>query len=214
MRYEDKLLVGLSIEMIVHDGEYEGSYRTRIEELGVRILSIGVPIINGQYIPLREGTSLTVIFCDDVSAYSFSSVIINRFATQIPTFIIQYPNKIDKVQRRQYVRLPITTPFNYSILEKDGLSKTKRGCILDLSGGGLSFKAKDNLSEKTIIIIRMEIGDVELEVSAAVIRCVKEEEGELYKISAEFHEISENIRDRIIRYILDIQRELRKKGLI
>ena len=214
MKYEDKLYVGLSIEIAVHNGEYEGRYRTRIEEVGVKILSIGVPISQGQFIPLREGTSLDVIFCDDISAYSFSTVIIKRFAIPIPTFIIEYPNMINKVQRRHFVRVPIVAPLEYHILEKDGLSKPFKGSMIDLSGGGILFKSKDNLTEKTVIIVKTRIGAVNTELSAVVIRSLKEEETDFYKISAEFCEITENTRDKIIRYSLDVQREMRKKGLI
>lgn len=214
MRYQDKLFEGLSIEIIISDGEYKGRYRTRIEEMGVRIISIGVPVSQGGFIPLREGTTLDVIFCDDVSAYSFTSVIINRITIPIPNLVIEFPSKITKIQRRQYVRLPLVTPLEYRILEKDGLSKGKKGYTIDLSGGGILFKTKDDLPSNTIITIRTVIGDENIELPATVIRSVKEEENNDYGISAEFHEISENTRDKIIRYIFDVQRDRRKKGLI
>lgn len=214
MRYQDKLFEGLSIEIIVSDGEYEGRYRTRIEEVGVKIISIGVPVSQGVFIPLREGTILEVIFCDDVSAYTFSSVIINRIATPLPNFIIEFPSNITKIQRRQYVRLPLVTPLEYQVLENNGLSKCKKGYVIDLSGGGILFKTKDVVPENTIIIIRTVIGDEKIELPATVIRSIKEEENNEYSLSAEFHEISENTRDKIIRYIFDVQRERRKKGLI
>ena len=214
MRYEDKLFVGLSVEIVVHDGEYKGRYRTKIEEIGVKILSIGVPIAQRQFIPLREGTELEVTFWDDVSAYSFSSVIINRIAVPVPTFVIEHPNKIHRIQRRQYVRLTISTPFDYYVLEKEGLSKVHKGCMIDLSGGGIQFKSKNNLPPNTIIVIKITMGNTDTELSASVIRSIEAEETDHYKISAEFHEISEKTRDKIIRYIFDLQREMRKKGLI
>ncbi len=214
MRYQEKLFEGLSVEIIISEGEYEGRYKTRIEEVGVRIISIGVPVSQGLVVPLREGTNLEAIFCDEVSAYSFTSVIINRIATPIPNLIIEFPSKITKIQRRQYVRLPLVTPLEYQVLENNGLSKSNKGYVIDLSGGGILFKSKSSLSEKTIIIIRTLIGDEKIELPATVTRSIKEEENNDFSISAEFHEISENMRDKIIRYIFDVQRERRKKGLI
>ncbi|KUO65625.1 MAG: pilus assembly protein PilZ [Gracilibacter sp. BRH_c7a] len=214
MRYQNKLFEGQPVEIVISEGEYQGRYKTKVEELGVRIISIGIPIDQGMIIPLREGTNLDVVFSDELSAYTFSSVIIKRIAAPIPTLILEFPSKITKIQRRQYVRVELVTPIEYQVLQKEGLSKANKGYVVDLSGGGISFKAKDELLLNTIIIIKTIIGGVSIELPAAVVRSIKKEDDNEYNISAEFQEISENIRDKIIQYIFDIQRERRKKGLI
>jgi len=214
LRYEDKIFPGLSVEIIVREGEYQGRYRTRIEEVGIRILSIGVPVSQGQFIPLREGTRLEVFFSQDSSAYTFSSVIIKRIAFPIPTFIIDYPVKIDKIQRRQYVRVPIVKPFKFQIVEREGLGQEKKGFTIDMSGGGLMFKHKDKIPEKTLLILYLRIGDEDMELPAAVVRYIKETERNHYKVSVEYKDITERTRDKIIRYIFNIQRQMREKGLV
>jgi c-di-GMP-binding flagellar brake protein YcgR len=98
MLYEDKLYEGLSIELVALEGEYKGRYRTKIEEIGIRILSIGVPIAEGQFVPLREGTRLEIVFVDEISAYSFLTSIIKRIASPLPTFIVEAPNQIIKIK--------------------------------------------------------------------------------------------------------------------
>lgn len=214
MRYEDKIFPGLSIEIIVREGEYQGRYRTKIEEVGIRILSIGVPVSRGQFIPLREGTRLEVFFTQDATAYTFSSVIIKRIALPIPTFIIEYPVKIDRIQRRQYVRIPIVMPFKFQIVEPEGLGQEKRGYTIDMSGGGVMFKYKERIPEKTLLIIYLKIEDEDMELPATVVRYTKETERNHYKICVEFKDISERTRDKIIRYLFNIQRQMREKGLV
>lgn len=214
MLYQDKIFEGLSVEMIVHDGEYKGRYRTKVEEVGERILSVGVPVLEGQFIPLREGTEIQVIFSDQTSAYSFTSKIIRRIAVPIPTFIIEYPNRINKVQRRKFVRVPYVTTIKYQIIERNGFSEVKNGFMINLSGGGMLFKSNTPILLKSIIIIKVKLGDSEMEIPAMVIRCTLEEEKDTYMISAQFHEISEKVRDKIINYVFEIQREMRKKGLV
>ncbi len=214
MLYEEKIYEGLSVEIKVFDGEYKGNYRTRIEEVGKRIISIGVPVAEGQFIPLREGTKLELFFTDEVSAYSFSTSIIKRISLPIPTFIIEFPNKINKVQRRMFVRVPVVRPLKYRILEKEGISEEKNGYMIDLSGGGVLFNSQEKLPSKTLILVKTTLGTVDIEVPGLVIRCIKEDDKDLYKVSVQFHEIAEKIRDKIIGYVFEVQREMRKKGLV
>ena len=214
MRYQDKLYEGLAIYIIIHDGEYKGKYRSRIEEIGVRIITVGVPVAKAGFIPLREGTILDVAFYDEISAYSFTSMIIDRIVTPVPAIIVEYPTNIRRIQRRQYVRVPVVIPLEYRIAAKEGLSKPYKGHVIDLSGGGILFKVKDNIEEKSIVFIKVNLGGTETELPASIIRCVKEEEQNFYNVSAEFQDITENTRDRIIRYVFEVQREMRKKGLI
>ncbi|RNC29548.1 MAG: Flagellar brake protein YcgR [Candidatus Dichloromethanomonas elyunquensis] len=214
MLYEEKIYEGVSVELVVYEGEYKGKYRTRIEEVGKRILSVGVPVVDGQFIPLREGTRLNVIFADELSAYSFSSSIIKRIALPIPTFIIEFPNKIEKIQRRKFVRVPLIRSLKYRIIEKEGISDEKSGYMIDLSGGGLLFNAQENLPSKAIILLKTLIGTGDMEIPGIVIRSQREDGKDLFKVSVQFYEISEKTRDKIIQYVFEIQREMRKKGLV
>lgn len=214
MLYEEKIYEGQSVELAVPEGEYKGKYRTRIEEVGQRILSIGVPMKDGQFIPLREGTTLEVIFADDIAAYTFSTSIIKRIALPIPSFIIESPKKIIRIQRRQFVRVPIISQLKYQIIDKNGVSNDKKGFMIDLSGGGLLLRSQENIPLQTIIVVKTQIGDKVMELPGIVIRTEKEIEKDDYMISIQFHEISEKIRDKIIAYVFDIQREMRKKGLV
>ncbi|NLP44205.1 MAG: pilus assembly protein PilZ [Peptococcaceae bacterium] len=214
MLYEDKIHEGLSVEVVVREGEYKGRYRTKIEELGKRIISIGVPIADGQFVPLREGTPIEIFFNDELTAYSFESHIIKRIAVPIPTFIIEYPTKIKKVQRRRFVRVQVFKQLKYLVIGKDGVSDEKTGLMNDISGGGVRFQSQENIETKTLMLLKLNLKDTELEIPAKVIRSEKEEDTNTYIISASFQDISERTRDKIIGYVFDIQREMRRKGLI
>ena len=213
MLFADKLHEGMFIELEVMEGAYQGKYRTKIEEIGNRIISIGVPLVEGQFIPLHEGTSLRVIFTDDIAAYSFSSRIVKRITEPIPTFYIEYPQKIKKIQRRQYVRVPVVQELSYRIVEEEELSEEKKGFMKDLSGGGLLMAASEDLPPQTKIKIKTIIGATEMELPGITLRSTKDNDS-TYLISVKFTDISERTRDRIIKYIFDIQREMRRKGLV
>ncbi|NLM20978.1 MAG: pilus assembly protein PilZ [Peptococcaceae bacterium] len=218
MLYGNRIYEGMPIELEVSEGEYQGKYRTKIEEIGNNIISIGVPLVEGHFIPLREGTKLKVIFTDESAAYAFSSTIVKRITSPIPTFFIEAPKKIRKIQRRQHVRVPVVQDLTYRIVDeevdgKEDDGEEKKGFTQDLSGGGLLLKCSEELSPKTKIKIKMLIDTVQLEIPAVVIRSVKEDDN-VYSVSVAFTDISERTRDKIIKYIFSIQREMLKKGLV
>ncbi|EGW36764.1 flagellar brake protein [Desulfosporosinus sp. OT] len=216
MSYRKKLLPGLLVELVVLEGEYEGKYRTRIEEVGDRLLSVGAPFEHGEVVPLREGTKVKLIFWDEVSAYSFVAKIMQRIAAPIHMFVLELPDSILKVQRRSYVRVPALYPITFQTVTKEGLSDTYKGTMLDLSGGGMRFLTEECLDNRAILYAQVGLPNGDLLTPIRVCRAEKVEDSkpQRYCISTEFHEILERDRDRVIRCVFDIQRAMRKKGLV
>lgn len=213
MLYEEKIYEGMSVELIVHEGEYKGKYRSRIEEVGSKILILGVPIAQGQFVPLREGCTLEIIFSDDLAVYSFLTSIIKRISRPFQVFMVEYPNIISRIQRRKHVRIAHVQSIKYRILEKKGLSNEKKGFMNDLSGGGMLIATKEELPTGTMIILNLELEESELEVPGTVVRSIWNDEKRCHMVSVEFKDISERTRDRIIRYIFNLQRIMIQKGL-
>lgn len=214
MSYKKKLSLGLAVELVVADGEYEGKYRTRIEEVGERILAVGAPFNHGEVVPLREGTKVKLTFWDEAAAYSFEGKIMQRIAVPVPMFVLELPDTVAKVQRRNFVRVSAFYPVSFCSVTKDGLSDFFNGTMLDLSGGGMRFLTKDRVENNSLLYVRINLPKGELKTAGRVCRAEKLEDSKHYTVSVEFHDISERERDQIIRCVFDIQRAMRKKGLI
>jgi len=214
LSYKKKLSIGLAVELIVSEGEYEGHYRTRVEEIGERLLSVGVPFEHGELVPLREGTKVKLTFCDETAIYSFKGRILQRIAIPVPIFIFELPDTVDKVQRRNFVRVPALFPITFRMVTREGLSDPQNATMLDMSGGGMRFTTKERLDNNSLLYVQIFLPTGELQAPVRVIRSVRIEESKLYSVSTEFHEISERERDKIIRCVFDIQRAMRKKGLV
>lgn len=214
-KYKKMLLPGLAVELVVPEGEYEGKYRTRIEEMGERLISVGAPFIKSDIVPLRVGTKLKLIFWDELSAYSFSTKIVQRIAEPIHLFVLTMPDSILKVQRRNFVRVTAIKPITFQTVTSEGLSDSFKGTMLDLSGGGMSFLTEELVEDKSILNVQLALPKGDVQISALVCRADKIEDSkpQRYCVSTEFHEIAERGRDQIIRYIFEIQRAMRKKGL-
>ena len=216
MSYEKKFLLGLAAELVVLEGKYEGKYRTRIEEVGERLLSVGAPFEQGEVVPLREGTKVELTFWDEVSAYSFEAKIMQQIAVPIHLFVLELPDSISKVQRRNFVRVPVLYPITFQTVTREGLSDSYKGTMLDLSGGGMRFLTEEHVDNRSLLYVQLALPNGDLLTPVRVCRAEKTEDSkpQRYCVSTEFHDISERERDRIIRCVFDIQRAMRKKGLV
>ena len=212
--FKKKLIIGLTVELDVSEGEYKGKYRTRIEEVGERLLMVGAPFKHREVVALREGTKVTLTFWDEAAAYSFEGKIMQRIAVPIPMLVLEMPNSVAKVQRRNYVRVPALYELSFRSVTKEGLSDSQQGTLLDLSGGGMRFLTKNRLESNALVYVQLCLPKGDLQLPVRVCRAVKIEETKRYTVSVEFHEISERERDQIIRCVFDIQRTMRQKGLL
>ncbi|MDA8229143.1 MAG: PilZ domain-containing protein [Desulfitobacterium hafniense] len=214
MSYRKKLVPDLTVDLTVLDGEYAGQFRTRIDEVGERLISVLAPYSDGGIVPLHEGSMLEVTFWDEVSAYTFQSKLIQRINVPVPVFVLELPQMASKIQRRNFVRVAAFYPVLYRAVTREGLTDFKKANMLDLSGGGARFQAGEALEKNSLIYLHLKLPLGEIETPARVCRVDKIEDTSKFTISVEFHEISEKLRDKIIRVVFDLQREMRKKGLI
>lgn len=214
MSYKNKLSHGLAVELIALEGKYEGHYRTRIEEVGERLLMVGAPFENGELVPLHEGTKVKLVFWDETAVYSFEGKIMQRIAVPVPMFVLELPDTFDKIQRRNYVRVPALFPVIFRMVTREGLSDFFNATMIDLSGGGMRFTTKERIEDKSLLYVQISLPTGEIQTPVRVIRVEKIEETKVYSVSTEFYEISERERDKIIRCVFDKQRAMRKKGLV
>lgn len=216
MGYKSKLFQGQVVELAVSEGEYQGRYRTRIEEVGEKILSVGAPYEHGKVVPLREGTKMTITFWDKIAAYSFEAEIIQRTAVPFPVFVLEFFDSIQKVQRRNFVRVSVVYPITFQMVNQEGLSKIYEGTMLDLSGGGMRFTTKELVENNSLHYVQLALPNVDLQsfVRVCLVEVIEDSKPKLYSVSVEYQDFSERERDQIIRFVFDKQRDMRQKGLI
>ncbi|MHB1650867.1 MAG: flagellar brake protein [Desulfitobacteriaceae bacterium] len=214
MSDKKRIQPGLSVELVVPEGDYAGRYPTRVDEVGERLISVYAPYIQSEILPLREGSVVQIAFWDEISAYSFEAKLMQRIAVPVPVFVLEFPDTIRKMQRRNYVRVPAFYPVTFRSVNRQGLSDLKKVDMLDLSGGGMRFRSKEPLEDSSLLYTRLQLPTGEIQTPGRVCRVVKTEDGRAYSVSVEFYEITERDRDRIIRCVFDLQRAMRKKGLV
>ena len=207
------------ITLEISDGNKACAYASRIENLTDDTISVAAPMERGALVVPRPGTSIKAYLSNEQGRYFFISTVIAFEPEPIPILILRKPQKIEKGQRRHFLRVNATVfPVESWLLDPDpGECRQIRIAIVDISGGGIRFVGGDRLPIGALVRIRLDLpfGCGTAEAVAKVLR-VEERSGTTksrYETAAVFTEISEGDRDRICKFVLRQQLEMIKRGI-
>lgn len=207
----------IEIEIQLHSGPIR--YKSRVEGILDTNLIVGAPIVRGEIIPIKAGKDVTISYLDNIALYTFDTKVLAVNLKPIPTITLDKPRNVRRVQRRNFVRIDSKIPITYRKLQED-LKKAPEvyeGTTIDISGGGIMFSTtiKPNLND--LLEINLELPDqIKIIAVGKVVRVFDKriDKKTIYSVGVEFTIIEEADRDKIIRYIFNQQRELRRKGLL
>lgn len=206
----------LSIEFYEEDtnqGE-NNMLNTQLIDINDNCLHISSPIYRGKRYSLYEGQKITIFFYRKKGVYQFDAKVVKKIESNIITYVLKLIGDVQKIQRRNYYRLPIVTN---AILKKHKDDKMLEfECVTkDLSGGGVKVACKSEVEKSDNIIIDIYLDEDQIiTMGGEIIRITKDLDNDLYEIGIEFKETNETDTDRIFSFIFEKQRLMRKKGLI
>lgn len=217
---KEELKINQKVEIRLDNASYKGSYPSRVEELPSNRITLAAPIKKGKIIPLGRGDIITVYYWTQTAGYSFTTRVIKTGFRRIPTITVERPREMKRIQRRNYLRIPAILPITFSVLEDlEHVSRLEiyRGETIDISGGGVMFKSPIKLTED--VCLEMEItlprkGTVNVGGRVVRIREKLGKSGPEFFVGVDFSVIDESDRDKIIGFVFQRQREMRRKGLI
>lgn len=204
------------VQIVVKEGPYQGQYNSKITDVSKNEITLMAVYKKEEVIPLRLGLKVKVLYEGKDTYYSFNSEIIKRERRPLPVIGVKKSNNIQRIQRRHYFRLKIKKEIRYKKIreQKDfkAPEKFKTINLVDISGGGILIPA-DDLERHDKLLIDLKIDDVGL-VKGQIVRVDFEKEGHAKTVGVKFIEMTSSTRDKIISFMFDYQRKLRKKGLI
>jgi len=190
--------------------------KSRIAEVDERFFWIEAPIDEkGRFWTLDNGEPLSVSFMDNGATVSFPTKVAGLHKEKnIRFYFIEKPDpaQITRTQRRSYLRVETELDVAVRLAGNRRLLTVTR----DISGGGMSIVTKGFVSllpDDTLdcwVVIPFRNGTIEhIQVKGVVVRTVSL--GNEMLIMINFKDIAETDRQKIIKYCLDRQIELRKK---
>ncbi|ACB84999.1 flagellar brake protein [Natranaerobius thermophilus] len=215
------LKIGLSIKIRVDNKDYS----SRIEDMDSDYLYISTPMEKGQLVHFSQGSKISVYIIVKGAVYNFEEKIKEQIKSPVPLLKISKPDKLKKIQRRQFFRLEKKLPVKYKILDDDcesELSDTKDAYALDISGGGLKLATQEIIPVNSFLELNFELNiDEGKNSNIHDIRCVGKivrtqkvdtDRVSIYHYGVKFISLPSEIQDTIVRFIFNEQRKLRLKG--
>lgn len=210
------LTLGQRLEIFFENNE-DGTpgYTSRVEDILEDEIVVAMPV-DERLVPVipHVGENLYVLAGGDGCHYRFFSVHRShgRHDGRIPVLRISLPEVAERFQKRGLFRILVNLIATVRLVDADGTIDTpKRVPVVDLSGSGMSF-----VWPKTVPVdteAALEINDIPgvgtIELMTRVIRSTRierEDDTPIYHVGVKFQGISRSLRDQIVRYLFQVQR--------
>ncbi|NLJ55821.1 MAG: hypothetical protein GX334_02100 [Firmicutes bacterium] len=213
-----------NILLEVFDHESGIYYKSLIQEVNETDIAVGIPMKEGKQLLLRYAERYFFrIFLVD-ALYSFHSTVLGeKSCGQVSLYLLSWPDKIERSQRRRYYRFVYTFDADYWVLNGDSPTSLESqvadqeplpAVVVNLSGGGLAFVTEKRFSPETLLALRFYLQndwqeDQEVLLKGRITRVEPLKHGKIryYRYGVEFLELDERTRDEIIRFIFFMFRQ-------
>lgn len=216
-----KFKINENIEVALEDeGVY---YKTIVQEVSEDHLIIGVPILKREALVLYKGDRIIIKIIREDAVYFFSSEIKDRLkGDNVPLYILNVPQLMERLQRRGHVRVPCMLPTYYRVYPKheEGDNQQAVGdksCYLvgetvDISGGGIKLVSVTEMAVGQNVEIMLKLPHRVIKAVGQVITVKKvsysrSKSFPIQRISLKFIQITEQDREEIIAFIFKKLRE-------
>lgn len=215
---KNDMMVNQKVEINAED--HSVSYKSSVQAVDEKSFSIAVPYHKGEPLILRSGDPIIVKLFTNKERYIFNSRVVGRKQDQIPLYVLTYPEKVHRLQAREYVRVEITLDVYYQVIteeeKKQGklFNPTAQALTADLSGGGALLAVDEKLPEGQLLYLEFPIkikkGERLIQTFARVVRCKSAEGTRKKLLSIKFEDLGERARDDLIEFLFERMRLQRR----
>ncbi|WP_027363312.1 flagellar brake protein [Desulfotruncus alcoholivorax] len=205
------LKIGQKIQVRRKDGKEW--YNSGIQDIRAGYIHIIMPFLKEIPLVLRRNEQVAVRFFSENSSFIFDTNVVGEINDNIKLYRLDYPQKINRVQQRSHVRLPVIIDVEYAVLEEEEKEKNKKAAYkktttVDLSGGGMKLLTREKIEPgtKILLVISLPLKNRPelLEIKSVVVRCVKVDPNrEVYHLGIKFEDISLSQEDKIVRFVFE-----------
>ncbi len=214
---ERVLQIGQRMEFFL-DNMTEG-VSSRIEDIQGKKLVVAMPLDskNRPVIPVSNEH----IYGSAISKgcrYRFFTTYRDKAMDTIPVWIVDMPDTVERHQNREFVRVHVIMPIKVRMMDEDGaLGPLTKTTTVDISGGGVAFSWPKRVKEGTSVAIEINnlpgIGTLSLMCMVARCMAIEKDDAATYLIGARMLNLTRPIRNKLVKFIFDIQRQNLAKGI-
>lgn len=218
------LYTNMPLDLEIQEKGIQGIYKSILYEydFNSNLAKIGMPIFKGAYLKIFRGTNLKVRAYSSRAVYLFKSKVYSSGKEgNIRYLLINIPETIVRVQRRQHARIPVTEEGTFYLKEEqedseseENIQPTKyRFITKDFSAGGLSIVTSKELNVGQKIIINLALkNEIRLEnMESEIVRFIEKTTSGEYIYGIKFLNLTREKEEELVRFVFKFERELFKK---
>lgn len=212
----ENLNINQKIDIIVERGPYKGAYLSKVAEINDDIYQVTAPFFNGEIVPLHINQIIKISYCSDNASYQFTAKILDRKREPVALFTVEKKSEAIRIQRRNFFRLNVKLKVNYRVLDSEDNfedSELKETTTIDISAGGIKMAVDDDFPGEGVLELYLDIPEIKnTSIFGKIVNNYDLPDGRA--IGIEFIGIEQKDQDKIVSWLFDFQRDLRKKGLL
>jgi c-di-GMP-binding flagellar brake protein YcgR len=195
-----------SVSVEILEGDERGTYRSLVLDFaeGKEIL-IGALLDRGREVPVDPGSPVQLTFAQSDGLHVLSARVIGRSERQ-PSLRLSWPEQNEHIQRRSHTRVELLVRGELSVDDTELPVLTS-----NLGAGGVLATLPAALEDDTQVRLRLHLpGLGERTFEALVIRAGETAgaaENHRYWVALEFVGMLQSVRDDLMQYVADIERE-------
>ncbi|MCR4797675.1 MAG: flagellar brake domain-containing protein [Lachnospiraceae bacterium] len=197
-------------------------------------LELDMPTRGGKLLLLPQNVRYEFVFTTSGGIFKAEGTVVDRFKRgNFYLLKAKLTSKLEKHQRREYYRLNCLIPIVFDGLTdpsnemdsdeaqeiiKEGtfMKQTADGTIVDISGGGMRVVSPTHMSDVSFCLLHFSLhfdtGTEEFNLLAKLIACTQVNDSSKYAYRFKFIFSESRVQERIIRYIFEEERRIRRKG--
>lgn len=206
------------LSLRVGGGEGPGWYPSRVLDFEEgREIRVAIPVLRGDEVPVEPGTVLDVRSTHPDGVHVFAATVLGRAAEPAPALVITWPQGVQRIQRRDAVRVEVRVRVEVWTGSPGGAPRELAGATTDLSEGGMRAALAEAVEAGTELEARLHLpgGVPPVECAGRVVRGGESEgaaDGERFWTAVEFTRVPPAARRELTRFVFGAQREQLRGG--
>lgn len=217
---------------------YKSSFSDKLTD---SMWEITMPVDSGRVVLFQLGTQFDfIIYTQNKTILKSSAIVRQRYRKENMYFLaIELINNLEKIQRRQFFRLPCTIDMDFYEVRYDDKAEselefckkmyknhainsknmnTVKSVILDISGGGIRFSLSTPLEEGTYFMAQFSLALEEctqqFNIVCKVINCTQSlDYADRYFARSKFIFDRMTEREKIVRFVFEEERRIRRREM-
>ena len=227
-----------STDLSDNSTSYKSSFSDKLTD---SMWEITMPVDSGRVVLFQLGTQFDfIIYTQNKTILKSSAIVRQRYRKENMYFLaIELINNLEKIQRRQFFRLPCTIDMDFYEVRYDDKAEselefckkmyknhainsknmnTVKSVILDISGGGIRFSLSTPLEEGTYFMAQFSLALEEctqqFNIVCKVINCTQSlDYADRYFARSKFIFDRMTEREKIVRFVFEEERRIRRREM-